>query len=170
MSSGTVMSRSSAGPVVSQGPTQSVADPGTGLTGSTRRTTGPASGGSAAISRKGREAGAPAATTLQRTGSTEEAKAQERGQDSAALDRLDAEADHLTARAGAVNSSLDRLKDQQARQGLGLRGDIAARQHSMNSNLSRARDAIDKRDVGRAQKYRDAAESDIEALERFLGR
>jgi len=40
----------------------------------------------------------------------------------------------------------------------------------MNLNISRAHDALGKGDAARAQRYRDAAEADIEALEKFLGR
>jgi len=54
--------------------------------------------------------------------------------------------------------------------GLGLRGDMAAKQSTMNINLSRAQDAVMKHDAVRAQRYRDAAEADLEALEKFLGR
>ena len=44
------------------------------------------------------------------------------------IHQLEDEIDQLTARAGAVNSSLDRLKQQQASAGYGLRGDISERQ------------------------------------------
>ena len=47
---------------------------------------------------------------------------------------------------------------------------MAARQQSMKQNLARADEALGRGDVGRAQKYRDAAEADLEVLERFLGR
>jgi eukaryotic-like serine/threonine-protein kinase len=86
------------------------------------------------------------------------------------LDKLEVEIDQLTSRAEAVNSSLDRMQQQQARQGLALRGDMASRQSSMRLNLSKAQEAVNARDVARAQRYRDAVEADIEALERFLGR
>jgi eukaryotic-like serine/threonine-protein kinase len=90
--------------------------------------------------------------------------------DQAEFDRLELELDQLDARAAAVNGSLDRLKQEQARQGFGLRGDIAARQQSMNTSLARANEAFDKRDAPRAEKFRAAAAQDIEALEKFLGR
>ena len=86
------------------------------------------------------------------------------------FDELENEVDQLLTRASAVNSSLDSLKQQQARQGLGLRGDIAARQEAMNLNLSRAREAISQRNVTRLQRFKALAEADVEALERFLGR
>jgi serine/threonine-protein kinase len=88
----------------------------------------------------------------------------------AALDQLEREVDQLTARVDAVNSDLDQMRREQARMGLGLRGDMAAKQSTMNINLSRAQDAVMKHDAVRAQRYRDAAEADLEALEKFLGR
>ena len=110
-------------------------------------------------------AGGPAAPAK-----AEEARPREAPQDTKELDRLELEIDQLNARAAAVNNSLDRLQSEQARQGLGLRGDMAARQQSMKQNLARADEALGRGDVGRAQKYRDAAEADLEVLERFLGR
>ena len=88
----------------------------------------------------------------------------------AVLDRLEREVDQLTVRVDAVNNGLDHLQRDQARQGFGLRGDMVARQSSMNLNLSRAQQAVSARDAARAQRYRDAAEADLEALEKFLGR
>jgi len=86
------------------------------------------------------------------------------------LDALEHEIDQLSARAGAVNSGLDRLRDEQARSGYGLRGDIAGRQESMKLNLSKAQDAISRGDGPRAKRYSDLATADIDALEKFLGR
>jgi serine/threonine protein kinase len=100
----------------------------------------------------------------------DEVQQRQGARDGAALDRLEREVDLLTARVDAVNSGLDQLQREQARMGLSLRGDMAARQSSMNINLSRAQDAVMKRDAARAQRYRDAAEADLEALEKFLGR
>lgn len=95
---------------------------------------------------------------------------QEPVQDSVDLDELEQELDQLSIRAGSVNRGLDSLQQQQARQGLGLRGDMVARQQSMNLNLSRAQEAVAQRNAARAQRYKGLAESDVEALERFLGR
>ena len=86
------------------------------------------------------------------------------------LDELERDVDQLTARVGSVNNSLDRLQDQQARQGLGLRGDMAGRQQSMKLNLSKAQDAVSRSDAARAKRYKEATESDLEALEKLLGR
>jgi serine/threonine protein kinase len=86
------------------------------------------------------------------------------------LDLLETEIDQLFVRASAVERGLDVFQQQQANQGLGLRGDMAARQESMKLNLSRAQQAMEQRDGVRAQRFKTLAERDVEALERFLGR
>jgi serine/threonine-protein kinase len=86
------------------------------------------------------------------------------------LDQLENEIDQLTSRAGAVDSSLQRLQQQQAASGYGLRNDISSRLVSMRNNISKAQGAVQQGDVERARKYRDLAEGDVEALEHFLGR
>jgi hypothetical protein len=77
--------------------------------------------------------------------------------------------DQLSSRAAAVNSSLDRLQQQQSIAGYGLRGDMAAKQASMKANLSKAESAVEGGDLPTAKKRADMAESDVEALEHFLG-
>jgi serine/threonine-protein kinase len=84
--------------------------------------------------------------------------------------RLDQQIDQLVIRAASVNDSLDRLQEGQARQGFGLRSDMAARQRSMNLNVSRAEEAIGQRDASKASAYLSRALADLEALEKFLGR
>ena len=86
------------------------------------------------------------------------------------FDQLETEIDQLVVRASVVNRSLDTLQQEQARQGLSLRGDIAGRQTSMNLSLTRAQQAVQQQNAGRAQKFKAMAEADLEALERFLGR
>jgi hypothetical protein len=86
------------------------------------------------------------------------------------LDRVEQEIDQLTGRSGAINSSLETLQRQQAASGYGMRGDIASKWSSMKLNLAKAQDAIGRNDVERAKRYAALAASDIEALERFLGR
>src|SRR5216683_2075759 len=88
---------------------------------------------------------------------------------SAQLDELEKSVDQLSNRAAAVNSSLDRLQQQQAASGYGLRGDMVERQASLKSNLYKAEEALQHRDVARAKKYADLAEADAGVLERFLG-
>jgi eukaryotic-like serine/threonine-protein kinase len=86
------------------------------------------------------------------------------------LDEIEHEIDQLYSRAGAVNSSLDRLQQQQAGAGYGLRGDIAGHQASMKVNLSKAQNAIEHNDAVRAKRYADMTAADLEVLEKFLGR
>jgi len=86
------------------------------------------------------------------------------------MEQLQDDIDHLAARAASVNGSLDRLKQQQAAAGYGLRGDMAEHQESMKINLSRAQDAAEHNDLAKAKKYYDRTTTDLEALESFLGR
>ena len=62
--------------------------------------------------------------------------------ESASLDELEKELDQLSNRASAVNTSLDRLQQQQSAAGFGLRGDMVAHQASMKVNLSKAEEAM----------------------------
>ena len=86
------------------------------------------------------------------------------------FDALEEEIDQLAARAVAINRTLDTMQRDQARQGLSLRGDMAARQQSMNNNLNRASEAIAQKNAARAQRLKAQAQADVEALEKFLGR
>jgi eukaryotic-like serine/threonine-protein kinase len=86
------------------------------------------------------------------------------------LEELQDEIDHLAARAASVNASVDRLKQQQAASGFGLRGDMVEHQENMKINLSRAQDAAEHNDTAKAKKYYDRTTADLEALEKFLGR
>ncbi|HZR28939.1 MAG TPA: hypothetical protein VFA71_09170, partial [Terriglobales bacterium] len=90
--------------------------------------------------------------------------------DTAELDAVEHEIDQLTSRAAAVNSSLDNLQRQQQTQGYGLRGDIASRQASMQINLAKAQNAIGQNNAAQAKRYAEMTASDLEALEKFLGR
>ncbi len=87
----------------------------------------------------------------------------------AELDELEHEIDQLSNRAAAVQSSLERLQQQQSTSGWGLRGDMVERQASMRASLSKAEEAMQRGDVARAKKYAKVAEGDVEALEHFLG-
>jgi hypothetical protein len=88
---------------------------------------------------------------------------------SAQLDEMEKTVDQLSNRAAAVNSGLDRLQQQQAASGYGLRSDMVERQASLKSNLYKAEEALQHRDLVRAKKYTDLAEADAGVLERFLG-
>jgi len=80
------------------------------------------------------------------------------------------QADQLDARAAAISQSLDNLRRQQEKMGYGLRGDMAAAEEMMKTNLSRAQAALDRQDGAKAKEYLDMAEAQAEKLESFLGR
>jgi outer membrane biosynthesis protein TonB len=79
------------------------------------------------------------------------------------------EADQLDARSAAISQSLDNLRRQQAAQGYGLRGDMAAAEELMKTNLSKAQSALDQGDGAKAKEYLGIAEAQAEKLEGFLG-
>ncbi|MGB8889180.1 MAG: serine/threonine-protein kinase [Candidatus Korobacteraceae bacterium] len=89
---------------------------------------------------------------------------------SAQMDELEHQIDQLTARAAAVNNSLDTMQRQQQASGYGMRGDIVAKQASMKMNLSKAQEAFDHHDAARAERYAALTQSDLSTLEHFLGR
>jgi hypothetical protein len=89
--------------------------------------------------------------------------------DSANFDELENEVDQLSNRAAAVNSSLERLQQEQSAAGFGLRGDMVAKQASMKGNLFKAEEATQHRDAARAKKFVELTGRDLDVLERFLG-
>jgi eukaryotic-like serine/threonine-protein kinase len=86
------------------------------------------------------------------------------------VDELEHRIDQLSARATAINNSLDRMQKQQAASGYGLRGDMVAAQASMKTNLQKAQSSMEHNDPVKAKKYADAATANAETLEQFLGR
>ena len=75
----------------------------------------------------------------------------------------------MEARVSAVQSSLKRLQDSQARSGLGLRGDMAAASQRLEFQLNSASKAINEGDPAAAARNLDLAERALETLEKFLG-
>jgi serine/threonine-protein kinase len=86
------------------------------------------------------------------------------------LDALEPQIDGLKSRAAAVNNSLNTMQRSMQRDGLGLRGDIVAKQASMNLNLGKAEQAFNAQDPDRASRFAALTEPDVKALETFLGR
>ena len=74
----------------------------------------------------------------------------------------------LNARAGAIRSGLQTLQQQQAAQGIGLRGDIQEAANLMNTYLEGANDAQNAGDAASTTTFLDRAERQIERLEKFL--
>ncbi len=126
---------------------------------------------------------APAAVPAPDADALNRAKAQRLAQEKAAaeaaraaaerkaqLDEVERQIDQLTGRASSVNASLTSLQRQQNAAGYGLRGDMAAAQGRLNVNLAKAQNAIQHEDLERAKRYAAQTESDLEVLEKFLGR
>jgi len=78
--------------------------------------------------------------------------------------------DLLAVRAGTVKNGLGSLKQQMARQGLGLRGDIVATEGRMDLQMRRAQDSIRNGDTDQARESLQLAERAVESIEKFLGR
>lgn len=76
----------------------------------------------------------------------------------------------LGARAAAVRASLQRLREEQARQGVGLRADIAAAAHRLEYALDEAESALRDARIPRAAQQMAQAERELDRLELFLGR
>jgi uncharacterized caspase-like protein len=86
--------------------------------------------------------------------------------------RQDAVEDRLTkviARAAAVRASLDNLRQEQARQGVSLRGDMAAADAQLDLLLNQADTAFNDGNLRRAERSMDQLEPALVKLERFLG-
>ena len=76
----------------------------------------------------------------------------------------------LAARANPIRSSLDTLTRQQAASGLNLRGDIAGARQQMETDMDEAEGNIRDGNLADARESLDHAQSQIEILEKFLGR
>jgi len=76
----------------------------------------------------------------------------------------------LGTRATAVKSSINSLRAEQSRQGLGLRADIAAGVQRMEYFLDQAEAALKRGDAEAAKKNLSNAERETGKLESFLGR
>ena len=86
------------------------------------------------------------------------------------LDNLELRIDQDSGKASAINNSLNTMQSQMQKDGMSLRGDVAAQQSSMNLNLSKAQKALDAHDADRADRFASLTEQDIAQLQKFLGR
>jgi len=86
-----------------------------------------------------------------------------------ALQRLSMRLSQMEPRVSAVQGSLKRLQDRQARSGLGLRGDMAAASQRLEIQLNSASKAINDGEPAVATRHLDLAERALETLEKFLG-
>ncbi|MCU1257602.1 MAG: serine/threonine protein kinase [Bryobacterales bacterium] len=76
----------------------------------------------------------------------------------------------ISARTTSIEASLNKLQQEQAKQGLGLRGDMVAAQQRLNYQLNEADSNLKQGDHVNAKKRLDAAERELETIEKFLGR
>ena len=75
----------------------------------------------------------------------------------------------LAVRARTVSASLDNLRRQQARSGLGLRADMAASAQRMENYLGETEAALRNGDAQAAKRNLDLADREVAKLESFLG-
>ena len=75
----------------------------------------------------------------------------------------------LSASAGSVQGSLDNLRREQSRDGLSLRGDMAAAAQRVQYLMGEANRALAAGDAAAAKGNLDQAEANLEKLEKFLG-
>jgi serine/threonine-protein kinase len=100
-----------------------------------------------------------------------EQKANEEAERKAAeLKDAEQQADQLGSRAAAISEGLDTLRRAQAAQGYGLRGDIAAAEEMMKTDLARAQDALQQGDGAKAKEFLNKADAQASIIERFQGR
>ena len=111
-------------------------------------------------------------STGQTTAARGETKAssQSDSADSSQLADLEHEVVQLASRAGAVNDSLEHIRQQQGAQGLGMNTDISSAQQRMAMYMAKAQTALQNQDAKGARKYLDLAEPEVQRLEKFLGR
>jgi hypothetical protein len=86
------------------------------------------------------------------------------------LDQANERMVQLSARAGAVQGTVNRLRQQMESSGLGLRQDMAAALSRMGARMEAAERALRANDPASAQKFMDAAEKDVDTLEAFTGK
>lgn len=76
----------------------------------------------------------------------------------------------LDVRAGVVRASLDNLRREQARLGLGLRSDMVAAADRMGFQLNETDAALKRGDLAAARQNLDFAEREVSRIETFLGK
>ena len=76
----------------------------------------------------------------------------------------------LGARSDAVDRAISQLRRQQEADGLGLRTDMEAADSKMRSYMQAANQDMQSSRVASASRNLDKAESEVQVLEKFLGR
>lgn len=112
----------------------------------------------------------PSSGRSKRDAQAADATAQAKAEEAAQAEEVEHRVDDIDSRSAAVSQSLDNMQRQQAAAGYGLRGDIVSAQQRMNTDLSKAKSAMQKQDTKSAKKYLDMAEAELSTIEKFLGR
>jgi hypothetical protein len=86
------------------------------------------------------------------------------------MDELEHQMDQLSSRANTAHDGVENLRRQMSQQGLNLRGDISAAEDRMATYMGKAQAAFQNQDAKGTHKYMDLAETEVETLEKFLGR
>ena len=88
----------------------------------------------------------------------------------ARLDKVEAQIDEMESSVGGVNSSLNAMAQTMQKQGVTINSKWTELQSGMNTNLKKAREALNKQDADHAERYAAVAGSDMGQIKTFLGR
>ena len=128
----------------------------------------------AAAAKKQREAAAAAAAAKREqdaANAAAAAEAQRAAEEAAKLyDEQETRFVHMSARASAMKTSYETLRNQQAAAGYSPNADFTKAVAAMDQFLGRAEQALNNHDGASAKKYMDLAEPQIAILERKFGR
>jgi serine/threonine-protein kinase len=92
------------------------------------------------------------------------------GPDPAVMNELRERYNSISIRAGAANEGVQRIEQQQAQMGVGLRGDIREARTRHSYQMREAQQYLQSGNVDGAKKALDYAERALEQIEKFLGR
>jgi hypothetical protein len=92
------------------------------------------------------------------------------GPSQAELDQANERMVQLSGRAGAVQNTVNRLRQEMESSGVGLRQDMAGALSRMGARMEAADRALRANDPAGAQKLMDAAEKEVDTLEAFTGK
>jgi serine/threonine-protein kinase len=76
----------------------------------------------------------------------------------------------LQARADSAVAQVEQIRSQQQAQGLDIRGDMLTAMNRLHHQMNEAQRALDQQDLATANESMSHAASDVERLEKFLGR
>ena len=90
--------------------------------------------------------------------------------DQAALQKLEQRMMLMAARVAGVSATLTRMEREMAAQGLGMRSDFVSAQRRLELHMDQGEAALKKGDAAAGGRSLDAAERELETLEKALGR